>query len=72
MVQCQTLACKDTVRCHNKITLAHPLIYEKGYVINTAQVEAKLKAESLVPTVVSIIMNFVIKMTTILSTLWPE
>ena len=55
------LACRDTVEHRNKISSACALIYKKGYVINTAQVEAKLKDESLVPTVVSIILKIILK-----------
>lgn len=53
MVQRQTFARRDTAERRNKIASARELIYEKGYVVDTAQVEAKLKDESLVPTVVS-------------------
>lgn len=59
MVQCQMSTHRDTVEHHNKIASARSLIYEKGYVVDTAQVEAKLKDESLVPTVVSIISEFI-------------
>ena len=61
MVQHQMLAHRDTVECCNKISSAHALIYKKWYVVNTVQVEAKLKDESLVPTVVSIISKIVLK-----------
>ena len=37
---------------HLKVTAFCQLIYDKGYVINTPQVEALLKEESLVPTMV--------------------
>jgi hypothetical protein len=60
MVQRQTLARRDTVERRDKIASARALIYERGYVVDTAQVEAKLKDESLVPTVVSIILTFIL------------
>ena len=46
---------------HNKIASVHTLIYKKGYVIDTAQVEAKLKDEFLASTVVSIILKIDLK-----------
>ena len=35
-----------------KVTTSRQLIYDKGYVVGTPQVEALLKEESLVPTMV--------------------
>lgn len=61
MEQRQTLARRDTAERREKITSARKLIYEKGYVVDTAQVEAKLKDESLIPTVVNLILKLVLK-----------
>ena len=44
------LARKDTHERRNKIITARQLIYEQNYVVDTPQVEALLKGESLVPT----------------------
>ena len=43
------LARKDTQERQNKIVAARRLIYEQNYVVDTPQVEALLKEESLVP-----------------------
>ena len=52
MLQRTILAwCNTAERCE-KIFTVHQLIYEEQYVIDTPQVEALLKLESLVPTVV--------------------
>lgn len=61
MVQRQTLARRDTVERRNKISSARVFIYEKGYAVDTAQVEAKLKDESLVPTVVCVISKSILR-----------
>ena len=52
MLQRTVLARRDTAERREKILSARQLIYEEQYVIDTAQVEALLKPESLVPTVV--------------------
>ena len=52
MSQRNVLARHDTVGRREKVTSARRLIYEQQYVVNTPQVEALLKPESLVPTVV--------------------
>ena len=52
MLQCGVLAQHDTAGRHKKISSARSLIYEQQYVVDTPQVEALLKPESLVPTVV--------------------
>ena len=52
MLQRTILARRDTAERREKIFSACQLIYEEQYVIDTAQVEALLKPESLVPTVV--------------------
>ena len=44
------LARKDTQERRNKVVAARRLIYEQNYVVDTPQVEALLKEESLVPT----------------------
>ena len=49
-LQCNVLACRDTQERRNKIVAACRLIYERNYVVDTPQVEALLKEESLVPT----------------------
>ena len=46
------LARCDTIERREKISSARRLIYEEQYVVDTPQVEALLKPESLVPTVV--------------------
>lgn len=50
ILQHQVLAHRDTQERQNKIAAARQLIYEKNYVVNTLQVEALLKEESLVLT----------------------
>ena len=52
MLQHDVLVRRDMAERHKKILCARQLIYEGHYVINTPQVEALLKAESLVPTTV--------------------
>ena len=52
MLQRTILARYDTAERREKIFSARQLIYEEQYVIDTPQVEALLKPESLVPTVV--------------------
>ena len=52
MSQRGVLARHDTVGRCEKVSSARRLIYEQQYVVNTPQVEALLKPESLVPTVV--------------------
>ena len=54
ILQCQLLAHRDTQERQRKIVDAHQLIYENHYVVDTPQVEALLKEESLVPTQVSL------------------
>ena len=49
-LQRQVLARRDTQERRNKIVAARQLIYKKNYVVDTPQVEALLKKESLVPT----------------------
>ena len=49
-LQRNVLACRDTQERRNKIVAARRLIYEWNYVVDTPQVEALLKEESLVPT----------------------
>ena len=49
-LQCNVLARRDTQERRNKIVAARRLIYERNYVVDTPQVEALLKEESLVPT----------------------
>jgi hypothetical protein len=48
--QRQVLAQRDMQERQNKIVAACHLIYEQNYVVDTPQVEALLKEESLVPT----------------------
>jgi len=47
------LACHDTQERQKKVDDARALIYKEGYSVNSVQVEALLKADSLVPTEVS-------------------
>ncbi|KAF8833975.1 hypothetical protein BDN67DRAFT_863774, partial [Paxillus ammoniavirescens] len=47
---CHVLARMDSAELCDKILNAHKLIYDKNYAVDTAQVEALLKPESLVPT----------------------
>ena len=50
MLQRHLLARKDTEERRKKVVDARRFIYERQYVIDTPQVEALLKDESLVPT----------------------
>lgn len=52
MLQRDVLVRRDTAERCKKILCARQLIYEGHYVVDTPQVEALLKAESLVPTIV--------------------
>jgi hypothetical protein len=54
--QRQTLARVDDNSRKRKIDIARELIYQKKYVVNSKAVEAFLKDQSLVPTIVS---NFI-------------
>lgn len=49
-LQRNVLVRRDTQERRNKIVAARRLIYEQNYVVDTPQVEALLKEESLVPT----------------------
>ena len=53
-LQRQLLARRDTPERRKKVVAARQLIYKKHYVVDTPQVEALLKEESLVPTKVSL------------------
>ena len=50
MRQWRVLACVDTKERRDKVAAACQLIYQQHYVIDTPQVEALLKPESLLPT----------------------
>lgn len=50
MLQRRILARKDTQDRRDKISAARHIIYEQHFVVDTSQVEALLKEESLVPT----------------------
>ena len=50
MRQWRVLACVDTKERRDKVAAARQLIYQQHYVIDTPQVEALLKPESLLPT----------------------
>ncbi|KAF8833568.1 hypothetical protein BDN67DRAFT_992818 [Paxillus ammoniavirescens] len=50
VLQQRILARRDTEERHEKVSAARKLIYEQQYVVDTPQVEALLKNESLVPT----------------------
>ncbi|KAF8835853.1 hypothetical protein BDN67DRAFT_992306 [Paxillus ammoniavirescens] len=50
VLQRSILARRDTEERHKKVAAAQKLIYEQQYVVDTPQVEALLKNESLVPT----------------------
>ena len=54
--QRQTLTWVDDDARKHKIDVAQELIYQKKYVVNSKAVEAFLKDQSLVPTIVS---NFI-------------
>lgn len=56
MVQRDTLSRHDTEDRRAKVLSARRLIYEGQYNVDTAQVEALLKSESLVPTIVSVLL----------------
>ena len=57
MLQRTVLAWRDTIERREKISAARRLIYEEQYVVDTPQVEALLKPEALVPTVVCILSH---------------
>ena len=57
--QRELLARRDSRERRNKVVTARWLIYEQNYVVDTPQVEALLKEESLVPTKVRFHVNFV-------------
>lgn len=57
MLQRQILARRDTEERREKVASARQLIYDQHYVVDTPQVEALLKDESMVPTVVCIIYS---------------
>jgi hypothetical protein len=52
LLQRGVLARRDTVARREKVSSARRLIYEGHYIVDAAQVEAILKPESLVPTIV--------------------
>ena len=52
MSQQKLLQCCDTQKQRDNVTATRCLIYEKQYAMHTTQVEALLKSESLVPTLV--------------------
>ena len=54
MLERDLLSPHNTTDRRAKIVSARGLIYEGQYVVNTPQVEALLKPESLVPTIVSV------------------
>lgn len=54
MLQRSELSRHDTEERRSKISSARKLIYEGQYSIGTPQVEALLKPESMVPTVVRV------------------
>ena len=56
ILQCAILARCDTEERREKISSARQLIYEGQYVIDTPRVETLLKPESLVPTVVRVLI----------------
>ena len=56
MQQRKVLACVDTEEHWGKVTAACRLIYQQHYVIDTPQVEALLKPESLLPTKVLVFL----------------
>ena len=55
ILQRAILARRDTEERRERIFSARQLIYEGQYVIDTPQVEALLKPESLVPTIVRVL-----------------
>lgn len=57
ILQRTVLARHDTIERREKISAARRLIYEEQYVVDTSQVEALLKPESLVPTVVCVLSH---------------
>jgi Plavaka transposase len=57
MLRRDTLSRHDTEDRRSKIMSARRLIYEDQYVVDTPQVEALLKPQSLVPTIVSILLS---------------
>ena len=57
ILQRTVLARHDTIERCEKISAARQLIYEEQYVVDTPQVEALLKPESLVPTVVCVLSH---------------
>lgn len=57
MMQRDALSRHDTAERRLKISSARRLIYEEHYVVDTPQVEALLKTESLVPTLVRVLIS---------------
>lgn len=57
MKQRKTLAREDNAARKHKVDLAREIIYEKKYAVNSKAVDAFLKAQSLVPTLVSTLVN---------------
>ena len=53
----QVLARVDTEERRGKVAAARQLIYHQHYVVDTPQVEALLKPESLVPTKVLVFLH---------------
>jgi len=56
MQQRKVLARVDTEERRGKVTAARRLIYQQHYVVDTPQVEALLKPESLLPTKVLVFL----------------
>ena len=56
MRQWKVSACVDTEERRGKVAAAHQIIYQQHYVVDTPQVEALLKSESLVPTKVLVFL----------------
>ena len=54
MIQRQLLVCTDDNNLQNKILDARALIYERNYAVDSLKVQALLKDESLIPTMVSV------------------
>jgi hypothetical protein len=57
IAQRSSMARVDNLAWQSKVTTARRLIYEKSYTVNSAAIESLLKAESLVPTAVSMLVS---------------
>ena len=60
MKQRKMLARVDDEARKRKVDIAREIIYQKNYAVNSKAVEAFLKEQSLVPTSVSMVIDFLV------------